>query len=350
MHFILPVSPDVAIVLCNELRCSNSSAAHVTHTSKVPNSLLTKAPHLDIVNVNVSSAKKGKKRWPATTAWRVNIGALSADHHRVITSYSLSHAKSIIVCRRRKCFEKAKRDLLAFSKDRVEAWKSQEFRFEDRNVHRQRGSDSSPSQDQLTSIAELQIEALDDIFRNVIPKREHLQRTKENFCKSWLALRAANAFLKDPTLTAAPIKAAFEAAYPAQPPDHRDLITIDFNQFFLCGIGDDTFTKLSLLIDKKIKEVVQSEDFEPHWTACRSDTNSVKDSLPLMEDYDDPRNHDEKHNNPAFRPFFRAAQCYEVMKWLFEHRQDILADFVRQIAVPLHDLQTQVFRFRPTRE
>jgi hypothetical protein len=127
IHLILPINPEVAVIFCNESRCWESPFADRMHRLKIPypqNSLLKNAPHKDIINVHVPSERRGKKRWPATVAWRVNIGTLSRDHHQILASYSLSHAESFVVVRRRARFERARRELEVFSKKRVEVWKS----------------------------------------------------------------------------------------------------------------------------------------------------------------------------------------------------------------------------------
>lgn len=72
IHLVLPISPEVAVVFCNEARCYESPFAEAMHQAKIPypqNSLLVGAPHKDIVNVNVPEQKRGKKTWPATVAW-----------------------------------------------------------------------------------------------------------------------------------------------------------------------------------------------------------------------------------------------------------------------------------------
>ena len=49
--------------------------------------------------------------------------------------------------------------------------------------------------------------------------------------------------------------------------------------------------------------------------------------------------------NPSFNSIFRAAQGFDVLKWMFEG-QDILATFIQQIAVPMETMQTHFVRIR----
>jgi hypothetical protein len=126
IHLVLPISPEVAVIFCDESRCWESPFADSMHRLKElypQNSLLKNAPHKDIVNVHVPRERRGKKTWPATMAWRVNIGMLSRDHHRILASYTLSHAKSFVIVRCRARFERAKRELEVFGKSRAEVWR-----------------------------------------------------------------------------------------------------------------------------------------------------------------------------------------------------------------------------------
>jgi hypothetical protein len=50
--------------------------------------------------------------------------------------------------------------------------------------------------------------------------------------------------------------------------------------------------------------------------------------------------------NPSFNSIFRAAQGFDVLKWMFEERQGILATFVQQIAVLMEAMQTHFVRIR----
>jgi hypothetical protein len=108
------------------------------HKANIPypeNSLLKNAPHKDIVNVDVPSGKRGRKTWPATVAWRANIGTLSKAQHRVIACYSLSHAKLLIVVQHRARFERTKRELEVFSVERMNHWQSIGVQFETQRDH-----------------------------------------------------------------------------------------------------------------------------------------------------------------------------------------------------------------------
>jgi hypothetical protein len=138
IHLVLPVSPEITLVFCNESRCWESPFADTLKKMGNPyptNSRLKRAPYKDIINVHIPSQKRGRKRtWPATEAWRINVGTLSGHHHQIIASYSLNHARSVVVARRRARFERACRDLEKFNKDRIEVWKSQGHRIDYQNV------------------------------------------------------------------------------------------------------------------------------------------------------------------------------------------------------------------------
>jgi hypothetical protein len=123
IHLILPISPEVAVVFCDESQYWKSPFADSMHQLKIPypeNGLLKNTPHKGIVNDHVPDEKRGKKRWPATMAWRVNIRILSQKHHRMIAYYSLSHAVAFVIVQRRAQFERARREIEIFSKKRAE--------------------------------------------------------------------------------------------------------------------------------------------------------------------------------------------------------------------------------------
>lgn len=118
IHVILPISPALAVVFCEESRCWESPFADaiIRHHKTYPqNSLLAKAPHKDIVTGQVPARRKGRKRWPVTVDWRVSISKLSQQHHQVIAFYSLSHTRSIVIFNSRARFEKARKELEVFA-------------------------------------------------------------------------------------------------------------------------------------------------------------------------------------------------------------------------------------------
>ncbi|RKL31152.1 hypothetical protein BFJ72_g11169 [Fusarium proliferatum] len=183
IHLILPISPEKAVVFCDESRCWESPFADIIHRLKKPylqNSLLSKAPHKDIIDVSVPSTKRGKKLWPATVAWRVNIGTLTRPHHRIIASYSLSHAKSVIIVRSRARFERARRELEIFNKERQEWWHSISIRSEDPDASRQRSKGlARPINDQMEPVVDEHVTAFDEVMNIIQNTHGELQRTKE---------------------------------------------------------------------------------------------------------------------------------------------------------------------------
>ena len=149
------------------------------------------------------------------------------------------------------------------------------------------------------------------------------------------------------------LKIAFEAAYPPQHPDHRDIVIIDFRQFLSYGIGEETFAQLTSKIDSKISELVHSKTFGTHWTAVATKLRSPEGSL-LLSDEDHSEQptlvEEELLSKPSFQSIFRAAQGFDVLKWLFEERQDILATFIQQMAVPMEAMQPSLVRIRTKRD
>ena len=374
IHLVLPISPDAAVIFCNESRCWESPFAGSMHRLKIPypqNSLLKNAPHKDIIDIHVPSMKRGKRRWPATVAWRVNIGTLSRDHHQILTSYSLGHAKSFVIVRRRAPFERAKRESQAFHTKQAEVWKSQGIRFAYQETQRQRiekGKLSPPSQEQSTRVIGDHICALEEMLSVINSSHEPLHRTKDNALKSWLAIRTLELYerkhIANPPTTSdtessnihamhPALRAAFEVAYPPQPLDYRNLLTIDFGQFFSYGISEETFVQLTSKIDSKIADLVREDSFHTHWEACAGHSQAPEGSrLPNGESRTGQANRAEKDllENPSFKSIVRAAQGFAVLKWMFEHRQDILATLVHQITVPMEAMQPRLTRIRLARE
>jgi hypothetical protein len=375
IHLILPISPLVAIIFCDESRCWESPIAEHMHRLKIPypnNSLLKNAPHKDIINVHVPAEKRGKKTWPETMAWRVSIGTLCRDHHRIITSYSLGHAESFVVVQHRARFERAKRDLEVFNKERCEVWKRRGTRFGYEYAKRkceEENESQPPSQEQLDKIVKTHMCALEDVVNTINNTHEPLQRTKENALKSWLAIRALECErLKYPKSSSKmleevktlhfcvlhpALKVAIEAAYPPKHPDHRDLITITFDQFLEYGIGDHTYAKLAILIESKMSELVCAESFHAQWETAAPELQVAQGSQGYGdENLTEASTQQDKDllENPAFKSVYMAAQVFDTLKWFFEERQDILATFVQQIGVPMESTQPRVTRIRARRE
>ncbi|KAJ5160551.1 uncharacterized protein N7482_007555 [Penicillium canariense] len=364
-HLILPISPDVAVVFCNEAQCWESPFAESMHRLQIPfpqNSLLKTAPHKDVVNIDVPSKPRGKKTWPPTIAWRVNIGMLSPRHHQIITSYILGHARSLIIVRSRARYERAKRDLEVFSRERAEAWTRQGFRSDYQTGHPQ-ANGKTHGGPVLERMVDEHMSALDDIIRIISTTNEPLPRNKDSLVKSWLAIRAIH-FAKgssshsskpdDLSIMDPAIRAALEAAYPPKHPNHRDLITIGFSEFFHNALGEEMFANLSFEISKKISEVVNADTFEVHFEASK-ETLEFPDTFlgQQVNEHDKEKSkriQDELINKPSFKSVVRASQLLETLIWMFKERQDILATFVQKIAVPMKDTRPNVIRLRGKRE
>jgi hypothetical protein len=259
----------------------------------------------------------------------------------------------------------------AFSKERAEVWKSQGNRFGHQNTQRQHKEGDAlppPSQEQITGIVDYHMSALEEVLNIINTTCEPLQSTKDNALKSWLAIRTLESYrlkyiensssisgtessqfcIMHPAL-----KAAFEAAYPTQHPDHRDLRTIDFGQFFSYGIGEEMFAQLTFKIESKFSDLVQADNFVTHWEAFATKLRPPEESLLQSdEDFSEQPTHLEQDflENPSFKSIYRMAEVLDALKWMFEERQDILATFVQQIAVPMEAMQPRLDRIRSRRD
>ncbi|KAF4415126.1 hypothetical protein FACUT_13655 [Fusarium acutatum] len=350
IHLILPISPEVAVVFCDESRCWESPFADIMHRFKKPypqNSLLEERQEVLARNGSVAS----KYWYPDSTA---------SPHHRIIASYSLSHARSVIIVQSRARFERARRELEIFNRERMDWWQSIGIRSGYPDDRRQR---THPTKDQMDRVVDEHMTALDEVLKFTKNTNDKLPRTKENALKSWLAIRACQAIRISSSTSDGrssslrimhpALKAAFEAAYPPKHPDHRDLVTIDFDEFLDHAMGNETFAQLSVEIDKKITELVHSNNFESHFETFRESARSLANTL-LKERNGDSNeqsiNQEDTLKSPSFRSFFRAAQDFDVLKWMFEERQDILATFIKEIAAPMEAMQPRAVRIRARRE
>ncbi|KAL2145166.1 hypothetical protein VTI28DRAFT_7802 [Corynascus sepedonium] len=374
IHLVLPITPEVAVIFCDESRCWESQFADAMQRAKIPypaNSLLKGAPHKDIINVNIPSQRRGKKTWPATVAWRVSIGILSRQHHRIISSYSLGHARSFIVVRHRARFERARRELADFQHERAETWKRQGIRFgppEDRPWH-QTDQGAGLSQERMARIADSYASAVHDITNLVATNRERIPISKENSIKCWQAVSTleltfgaglthsskSNGKSSRRRIMHPALKMAFEAAYPPKHPDHRDLIEVDFAEFVYSCIGEESFVKLSNAIHMKVQELVHKDSFGAYFDAAvqqmesNGEPHPADAPLPQQADFSREKVEDVL-KNPCFQSIVTTAEEFDALRWMFEERQDILATFMRQMAVKMEELQPSVIRIRARRE
>ncbi|KAK7739268.1 hypothetical protein SLS62_011258 [Diatrype stigma] len=368
MHLILPITPEVAVVFCNESRCWQSPFADGMQQLKIPyleNSLLRDAPHKDLIHISVPSETRGNKTWPATVAWRVNIGALSRHHHRIIASYSLAHAESFVIVRRRARFERAKRELAVFSRNRVKTWNDHGIRISYLDYRDKRQDRPTPlTETQVTKTVDELMTSLGEVLNIVKHSHQPIPRSKEMAFKSWRAMLAlesvgetANSSSvssgRQPFLNPG-LKAAFESAYPPKNPGFKDLIAIDFFEFFRDAVGESTFSQLSFQIDTKISELVKTDAFAANFETPEQEAPppTAPSFLGTDTHHSSERSSDQNDifGNPAFQSVFRAAQGLEVLKWMFEERQDILATFIRDLAEPIGAAQPQVIRIRGRRQ
>jgi hypothetical protein len=177
---------------------------------------------------------------------------------------------------------------------------------------------------------------------------------------SWLVMCTLDALAKNFITTSSPmqmsscihpaLKSAFEAAYPPRHPDHHSLPTIDFVEFFY-AIGDETYAKLMLKIDAKTNELVWADTFSAHWIAAAGimalQAGSAEDQ---NEDPATSNEVDKILANTAYMSAYRLAQGLNVLRWLFEERQDILAGFVQGLCVDMKTRGPCIVRVRGRRE
>ena len=206
--------------------------------------------------------------------------------------------------------------------------------------------------------------AVYDISNLVATSRERIPKSKKNSIKYWQAiftLSIASGIGLTPSsksngtpqkrIMHPALKMAFEAAYPPRHPDHRDLIEIDFFEFVYFGVGEEMFVKLSDAIHKKIQELVHKECFSTHFDAGVHQLGSNRGVEPATTPLFQEANFAGEGGkdileNPYFKSIYATAEGFDVLRWMFEERQDILATFVRQMAVPMAETQPFVLRAR----
>jgi hypothetical protein len=362
IHVILPISPALAVVFCEESRCWESPFADaiIRHDKTYPqNSLLANAPHKDIVTGQVPAKRKGRKRWPATVDWKVSIGKLSQQHHQVITSYSLSQARSIVIFNSRARFVKARKQLEVFAKQREEVWKRQGIRYSPHNGQQPAHEMTELSPERLDRMVDNHLSALDEVLNITRVTQETPPRSKENTLKFWFAFNAILSFVTANTGSpeAVPIMnpsllAGFESLYPPKIPEHKDLIIMDFADFLDYGISEATFTQLTSKIEQTISEWITKFSFlapelEKYEELFGLVLGSMIPKVDGSEQSYPPA--DDLHRRPCFKAIFGAAQTFDILRWMFEERQDILATFVQRCAVPLKDSRPNLIRMRARR-
>jgi hypothetical protein len=137
---------------------------------------------------------------------------------------------------------------------------------------------------------------------------------------------------------------AFEASYPPKPEGHKDLLDIDFNGVFAEALGEESFARIFHDVDEKLCEVIEKDDFSDYFEAGRS----CFSTSPLLNSELESRRHEEAINDiihiQSFREAYRAAVTFDVVRWMFKERQDILATFVHKICVPGEMVNPRVIR------
>ncbi|KAJ6028829.1 hypothetical protein N7540_004405 [Penicillium herquei] len=335
IHVILPISPKLAVVFCDESKCWESpfADAMIRHDKTYPqNSLLAKAPHKDIV---------------------------TGQHHQVISSYSLSHARSIVIFNSRARFEKARKELEVFAKQREEVWTRQGIRYDQKSRQQTAHETTELSPEQLNRMVDNHISALDEVLHIMRVTQEIPPRSKENSRNFWFAFQAilsitlAEAGSPEAMSIMHPILlGGFEYHYPPKKPEHRDLIIMDFAAFLDYGISDATFTQLASEIEQTISDWItkfpfvasELENYEKLFGLILGSLTSKVDGT---EQSHTPA--EDLHRQPCFKAIFGAAQTFDILRWMFEERQDILATFVQRCAVHFKNTQPNIIRMRARR-
>lgn len=298
-----------------------------------------------------------------TTAWRVSIGTLSSDHHRIIASYSLFHAQSFLVVRSRAKFERARRELDKFNQEREESWDRRGFRHENRKPPSPHHMDGGINEGK--GVAEFDLSALGRFQSIIMPSREPVSRTKENALTCWQVFLTLDTLMHPGSdsreedtklwLMHPALQLAFEAAYPPKNRAHRDLVAIDFGEFFAIGLGEEHFTRLLNLVDERCRELVTSDTMDQHWAASKKtpsqplETEASSEKSDHGKEKSKPRDEDPLAN-PAFKSAYRISQAFDSLRWMFEERQDILATFIQQLGESVENLRPTIVRMRARRE
>ncbi|CAM1511922.1 Fc.00g094350.m01.CDS01 [Cosmosporella sp. VM-42] len=114
------------------------------------------------------------------------------------------------------------------------------------------------------------------------------------------------------------LKVAFEVSYSSKYPDHKDLITIRFDEFFWDTIREETFAQLSFEIDREIAALVTAEDFETHWGAFEKNSQALK-GVAIHQgddavDEESSRQETDMFDSRSFKLGFQAAPRLDVLK------------------------------------
>jgi hypothetical protein len=372
IHVWLPISPEVAVVFCNPARCWDSPFFSSMRQCGLPwpdNSRLKKAPHNDTITIDVPAEQKRQKMWPATTKSRIHIGRLSPEHQRILNYYSLAHARDFVVFRNRTSLENARRELPVLSKERIEEWERTGQRWDQptpaaaqRRHHPGRGDEALP-EPEMEKFLERGVDDFGGMMAE-IQKGQPLKRSKKTSFRAWRTVRVLSAMARDmgqqsdymkPPGTEALIT-LLKQAYPPKSPEHQDLISIDFSEFVDVALSEVNFVALTFNIDQKLDQLVRSDDFHAAWEAAGTEAGrhprlSLRDEPPDaavqgLETRKGTVDEEGMTQNEAFRSMHRAATGLDILMWLYEERQDILATFLLPIMVPAASQEANLIRIR----
>lgn len=127
---------------------------------------------------------------------------------------------------------------------------------------------------------------------------------------------------------------------------------MDWVKFFNHGMGEGIFTKPLSMIDDKIMELVRGNNFDAIFQSSLQKLPDFESLFPGSDtkSEDDGVRGRQTLENPCFKSIYRAAQEFDLLKWMFEKREDILATFVRRLTGPAERLHPPVIRMRARRD
>ena len=329
MHIWLPISPKVALVFCMPASCWQSAFEHVMKQAGIPwpdTSLLAKAPHKD-PKLEILQTSAGKD----AQMWRVNIAVLPKEFHRVLTSYTLAHARNFIVLKDVSTLEPAIRDLDSFSEERKGEWKAIGRRW----------TQPTPevSIDEMVAAVFAKVHAGEDLPRTrntvissfyTVSMLSYVGSKEFSTKDSFMDETGPRSFIK-----------LMEQEFPPKPAGYTDLLSLTFFTFVLETLNEAHFMKLMNAIDEKLVAIAESDNFKAAWDECKEPT-------PMETPPKDDATDDMIHNNIGFQSMYRAASAFGILRWLYDKRQDILVRFMEPFMEPMHRPEIMRIRFART--
>ena len=166
--------------------------------------------------------------------WRINIAELPEEYHRILTSYTVLHARDFVIFTVKSNFKIALKDFGTFSELRIKAWEAQGYRW----------------------VGPGKIPEPDDPINTVVEKleaKEELTWSRDNVFASFatLTLLMAKQYkedLPDYVIKKGPgygsLIRMLKREFSPKPPTHVDLISLGFWEFTLLTLHKTDFMKL----------------------------------------------------------------------------------------------------------